>query len=1348
MIDSMMLNDWSFRSFVMPRCPYSLAIGSKAGSDILIADSRIAGVCARLFVRIDTATRLPRMTLHVFEHLGIEINNEIVESGKDYLLNDAAVITVFGIRMCICRYHLFMQSSTSVRTSLVEVNPLNIRDVTKSVKCVHKPFSPVPRSSLCIDYSPIELELPPARRIPDKQPLILAVGPALTMAVPILLGAGRKIMVIAGMIAALWAGLNVAHQRKKNHKEEVLRRKAYLKYVKECETSISDRARNIRNALNVLYPNAIESFRVGGDIHHMWNRNVSDSDYGNVRVGIGEMIFPVEIKSPKDKFSVVDDSLRELPERLRAKYKMINDVPICIDLLSQGPFAIVTSTVNDRNEIIVSIILQMCIAYKPDEFKVAACIGDVAKIQGILFLPHTWNGKMSYIDINGSRKSLIIDDIERNEECRAILFTDDIDLFNHALTLTNCIVIFSDNSYSTIPPGVCTVLECDREFSGLLHMGVDKRRRENVHFDRIGLDAFLIMAKNISSLYSNVFVSLKPIPDKVLLTELLGEENLSSHYIENLWSESLNDFSLSVPIGKKENDEVIMLDADEKSCGPHGLIAGTTGSGKSELLQTYILSLSYRFPPWQVSFFLIDYKGGGMANMFSDLPHVAGTISNLSGAVSERAMVSVKSENTLRQQIFAEYGVNNIHDYQMLYEKGITTTALPHIFIIIDEFAELKKEEPDFMQQLISVAQVGRSLGVHLILATQKPAGCVDDKIWSNSRFRICLKVRDRADSMDMLHTKDAAYITNVGRAYLQVGNDEIYQQFQCAYTMAPMNRKKEDIGYTLFDGNLDVANDVLKFIRSDEKESYDVRSQMVFLKELINEAYSKSSQRDVPRLWLDELPCNILPSGFDVTKEGLSIGIYDDPSKRVQKEIYYDISKWGNTMIIGLPASGKSTLIMRILTCLCADFDSKDLGIYIVDCGGDKLAVFKQSRLCGGYVPFEECQRIPQLIGFVKNEYTKRKSKGAKDYSNILVVIDNFGSMALSAGEEIVADIAEVMRDGTSVGIYFLIAAMMISGTELPGKMSVLCESAISFLQRDKYSYAGIFSSSPNSIPLIDAIPGRGLVREDKEIFQFQAFTPMPIEEDEWQNAITHVIESANKRILTPCKHYPFVPKDPCFCDFAAQCAALNEDLSTFSVPIGYEVQSGHIYSLPITEFGVCLIVGRRKSGRKNTLEIIEKMANIQGIETFRFFSINELSTFLIDGKKGIALCDSLLDSINRFYDEDYDRIIEDSLYEYLSLTAYEPEKANLKIVFVMNSKDRNCLAGRKLWNAIAEHPYVIALGGLLSELTYFDFSYVPFTIAAKRKPCLSGDVAFYDDDLFCGSIVIPRIGERYENN
>lgn len=191
---------------------------------------------------------------------------------------------------------------------------------------------------------------------------------------------------------------------------------------------------------------------------------------------------------------------------------------------------------------------------------------------------------------------------------------------------------------------------------------------------------------------------------------------------------------------------------------------------------------------------IIDFKGGGMVNQFKDLPHLLGAITNIDGKEIDRSLKSIKAELQKRQYLFAEAEVNHIDKYIQKYKAGEVLEPLPHLIIIVDEFAELKAEQPDFMKELISAARIGRSLGVHLILATQKPAGQVDEQIWSNSRFKLCLKVQGPEDSNEVLKSPLAAEIKEPGRAYFQVGNNEIFELFQSAYSGAPAQSDDADV--------------------------------------------------------------------------------------------------------------------------------------------------------------------------------------------------------------------------------------------------------------------------------------------------------------------------------------------------------------------------------------------------------------------------------------------------------------------------------------------------------------------------------------------------------------------------
>ena len=246
---------------------------------------------------------------------------------------------------------------------------------------------------------------------------------------------------------------------------------------------------------------------------------------------------------------------------------------------------------------------------------------------------------------------------------------------------------------------------------------------------------------------------------------------------EMRWKRQRLSGSLAAVLGWDEQGDPIVLDAHEKADGPHGILAGMTGSGKSELLLSYILSLSCSCSPETVSFFLIDYKGGSMVSALRRLPHLCGMMTNLDEASLQRVRISLNREITMRQEQFwrmmSEHHLSSlsIAQYQQLCDGSYV--PLGHLFIIVDEFAQLREEHAQFLDELRRAARIGRSLGIHLLLCTQKPGGIIDEQIRSNARFRICMKVQSRADSRDMLQGDEALALRNAGEFILQVGDGE-----------------------------------------------------------------------------------------------------------------------------------------------------------------------------------------------------------------------------------------------------------------------------------------------------------------------------------------------------------------------------------------------------------------------------------------------------------------------------------------------------------------------------------------------------------------------------------------------
>ena len=272
--------------------------------------------------------------------------------------------------------------------------------------------------------------------------------------------------------------------------------------------------------------------------------------------------------------------------------------------------------------------------------------------------------------------------------------------------------------------------------------------------------------------------------------------------IRREWQKNHHASHLKGVLGMNEEGEMILLDLHEKGDGPHGLLAGTTGSGKSECLISFLLSLAMHYSPADLQIILIDFKGTGLQQACSYqgklLPHIAGSLSNLDRMDAERALVSFHRECSRREALFARmheasgHDIASLDDYHRAYRPEYHLPDLAHLFIVIDEFAQLKKEIPGFMEELIAIARVGRSLGMHMLLSTQKPGGVISSQIAANTRYRICLRVNDRQESRDVIASEEAGSIHQPGEFYLRV--DGQLKHGYAGYSAQPYRKEEETL--------------------------------------------------------------------------------------------------------------------------------------------------------------------------------------------------------------------------------------------------------------------------------------------------------------------------------------------------------------------------------------------------------------------------------------------------------------------------------------------------------------------------------------------------------------------------
>lgn len=754
-------------------------------------------------------------------------------------------IDVFGLVMVYLGSVLCVASRT-MHSPVLEPRQLNEVPMTACKVVPPRPepapariwFNRAPRVIPELCEGEVVVEPVPDAHFSKRKPLLLTIGPSFTMALPMLLGclmtiigsrssgaAGGAFMytgIITAMGSALlgtmWGIINLRQSRREEFEEERKRVERYGNYLIGVAQELKQKYQQNVQALNSTYLPVEAYGKYSADTPQLWERNQTHKDFLFYRLGLGDLPFPVEVKIPKVSFSLEQDRLKEKPLQMQQEYAVMRSVPVGIDLAEKRLVGVVGGPGRVGCLPVVYTLLTAIAAnncYTDVKIVFAAASDDDRHLrmwEALKWLPHVWseNHTTRYFAMNAQDRADVFFDLldtlrRRSQEGQEpgaganrlpkpyyVLFVEDPALLQGELLAKYVLsgdpslgltTILMAETTQELPNECEEILENDSAFCG--RYNTVEGGRQPIVFDQGTGELLETLARSLSNVQVRENESNTEIPTQLEFLEMYGVQRLEQLAVAERWRKSRTFSTMRVPIGKKAGGELCYLDLHEKYHGPHGLVAGTTGSGKSETLQTYILSLALQFSPDDVGFFIIDFKGGGMANLFEGLPHMLGTISNLSGNQVRRAMISIKSENKRRQRLFNEYGVNNISNYTRVYKNGESRTPLPHLLIIIDEFAELKREQPDFMRELISVAQVGRSLGVHLVLATQKPSGTVDDNIWSNAKFRLCLRVQDRQDSNDMLHRPDAAFITQAGRGFLQVGNDEIFEEFQSAWSGA-----------------------------------------------------------------------------------------------------------------------------------------------------------------------------------------------------------------------------------------------------------------------------------------------------------------------------------------------------------------------------------------------------------------------------------------------------------------------------------------------------------------------------------------------------------------------------------
>lgn len=696
--------------------------------------------------------------------------------------------------------------------------------------------------------------------------------------------------------------------------------------------------------------------------------------------------------------------------------------------------------------------------------------------------------------------------------------------------------VFFGATTADIPLGCERLISLTGANSGCLMLTEDNSKATEFTYTPLSTEDAKKIVDLMAPVYSEEISLEGTLTKSISMFEMLNILAVDDINLEERWKTSEVYKSMAAPLGVSKSG-MVYLDLHDKAHGPHGLVAGTTGSGKSEILQTYILSMATLFHPYEVGFVIIDFKGGGMVNQFKNLPHLMGAITNIDGKEIDRSLKSIKAELQKRQKLFAEAEVNHIDKYIRKFKGGEVKIPLPHLIVIVDEFAELKAEQPEFMKELISTARIGRSLGVHLILATQKPSGQVNEQIWSNSKFKLCLKVQSQEDSNEVIKSPLASEIKEPGRAYLQVGNNEIFELFQSAYSGAPEKMDDNAIKEFSIRSVSSCGKRTPVYVQKRKQADGINTTQLDAIVEYVNLYSQKEGIERLPNICLPPLEKSIsVPKELAVKGNSYPIGIYDDPDTQYQGEAYFDFDA-DNTIIVGATQTGKTNLLQLIVREIASQKRANEASFYIIDLGSMILKNFEKLNHVGGVVLSSEEEKLKNLFKLLLQELDARKEKlmsvgvssissyneaGYNDIPHLYVILENFAVFRELYADKYEDDFLFIAREGITYGISLIVTATTTSGFGY--KYMSNFANHIALTCNDNSEYSNLFDrcrTEPSNIP------GRVLVCFNKVIYEAQTYLSFDGEKEvDRISAIKAFIAEQNDRnVGLRAKRIPEVP-------------------------------------------------------------------------------------------------------------------------------------------------------------------------------------------------------------------------------
>ena len=941
-----------------------ITIGNNIDNDIWVQDSSL-----------DEKTLIIDTNLHTINDLRF---NKVYHYAND------EVICLINLRMVIHNDFIMVNQCLNILVSLVKVE--NIKH--EIISDVIKPLYYVCKFRAFNYCEALTIKIPSVKPLVnfDPMPLKYVIIPSVLMASASLVNGiimtynallnQRKIIEVIPMLimpctmilsSILVIPLQRRYEVKKYHNkqnERIEDFKAKLamlkievdKYLITLKSSINERFLGFRE----LYDKSLELNNI------LYSKNKDNIDYLTIALGISNIT--TNIKYNELDIDINDEAYHIYQDFIASiRY---HDSIYTLDLKKYHNIAI-----NNKN-ILEYIILQLTTYFNYQDLKLCFII-DKAYYQSntyIRLIPHC-----NYQNIR-----LILTNIDQVKRFNELEIKEDIIFISQNLKLAKNVNkkgIFI-NYYLSDVLNDNDILINDKQI-------IDKENRIinfDFKYEKVDLEKLYLRLNNIQT---------TKVLSQVTLFDVLNISDIKEIDILSNYHKNHSYHDLKVIIGYQLNNEPISLDLSEKANGPHGIIVGSTGSGKSQFIISLIILLSIKYDPKDLKFIIVDFKGAGLIKTFDNnnyhLPHLYGCISNLDANMIDRCLVNLNNECIKRQELFNQmlYLTNesemNIDKYQRLYNENMHIPYLSHLIIIVDEFAQLKNQYPDFINDLISISRIGRSLGIHLILSTQKASGNVDDNIMSNTHFRICLKVQNKNDSQELIGNDMACHLKKAGSFYLYC--DQELTKGICAYGFNSIDKIKNKNRVEILDEMKEVK-DQLCFEKENEIKQIDALLAKICQTSDLNE-----------KLWIDKIDNS--QNVIYYRNKGILLGIVDDYYLNENYYLYHNeplLVYCHNNQYI------KSFMNMYIYNLLkiCDPYQDD---IYIIDLNDDLDKEYQNISFINIVNDKEKITNLFRFIDHKKHNY---------------LVINNF-NLFFSDYEPLLADLYEMILNYEHYQLHFI---------------------------------------------------------------------------------------------------------------------------------------------------------------------------------------------------------------------------------------------------------------------------------------------------------------------------------------